>query len=79
MFHEAEINIDEDKKEILCGGRVGYSNYSEETYRWNGKKYELYAKLETNFGKDGGTITSKRKELVNGKWVIVKPDTSMNK
>jgi hypothetical protein len=69
MFREQAIEIDEDKREINTGDLTGQV-FTGEWYRWNDKRYELFAKQE----REDGTMISVRKELINGQWRIVKQD-----
>jgi len=75
----SSMSFDEDAKEISTGGRIGAISYWGEDYRWNGSKYELYAKESTDYSEDLRFIISKREELINGVWILVWADTTINK
>jgi hypothetical protein len=78
-MHFESMSFDEDAKEISTGGRIGAISYWEKNYRWNGSKYELYAKENTDYNEDASLIISTREELINGDWKIIRVDTTINK
>jgi len=78
-MHFESMSFDEDNKEINTGGRIGAISYWGEDYRWDGDKYELYAKERTDYNDDTSLIISTREELINGKWKIIRADTTINK
>lgn len=79
VIHFESMSFDEDTKEISTGDRIGAISYWGEDYRWNGSKYELYAKEKTDYNDDASLIISTREELINGKWKVVRADTTINK
>jgi hypothetical protein len=74
FFYNQEISIGDS--EISSGGRSGINSWGFDSYRWNGKTYELWARENTSPSIGSIRSIQTREELFNGKWKIVKQDTS---
>jgi hypothetical protein len=79
LFQDQSIYIDVDKKEISVGDRIGAIGFEGEAYRWDGIKYQIYARINTDYNDEAKCIISTREELINGKWTVVKCDSIDNK